>query len=153
MIEVVLLDSGVLSLACQRPGTAGADDCRSWIRSCLGAGGRVVAPAIANYEVRREFLRARKAAAVTRLEAFLRAEPDRYLPLTDEALLMAATLWAQARQQGQPTADPHALDGDAIVAAQALSLGLDVQRFVVATTNVRHISRFVPADQWQNIRL
>jgi hypothetical protein len=60
----------------------------------------------------------------------------------------AAELWAQARQGGYPTAPDPALDGDVILAAQALSLGVPV---VVATANVAHLSRFVPADVWQNI--
>jgi hypothetical protein len=36
-----------------------------------------------------------------------------------------------------------------ILAAQAFTLGLT--DFVIATTNVKHLSRLVPADLWQNI--
>ena len=75
----------------------------------------------------------------------------RYLPITTDVMLLTAALWAQARQQGIPTADVKALDGDVILAAQALSLGLPATDIVVATTNVGHISRFVPADLWSNI--
>jgi hypothetical protein len=39
-----------------------------------------------------------------------------------------------------------------ILAAQALSLGLPSLDYIVATTNVRHLSMFVPADQWGNIK-
>jgi predicted nucleic acid-binding protein len=151
MIEAIVLDSGILSLACQRPGNPNADACQTWLRICARAGARICVPAIANYEARRELLRAGKTAGVARLDTFISADPGNYMLLTDDDLLRAATLWAQARQQGLPTADPHALDVDVIVAAQALSLGLDAQRFVVATTNIRHLSQFVPADLWQNI--
>jgi len=41
------------------------------------------------------------------------------------------------------------LDGDALVAAQAILLGDDV---VVATDNINHISRFITADNWKNIK-
>jgi len=53
-----------------------------------------------------------------------------------------------ARNTGQPTAPDPALDGDVILAAQALTLNTSV---VVATGNVRHLSRFVRAELWQNI--
>jgi predicted nucleic acid-binding protein len=150
--EVILLDSGILSLAAQRPGVQDADACREWIVDCLKAGAKIMVPAIANYEARRELLRARKTAGVARLDAFIRAEADRYLPLLDADLLRAADLWAHTRQQGLPTADAKALDIDVILAAQALSLNLTPARFVVATTNIRHLSRFVPAELWENIR-
>ena len=61
-------------------------------------------------------------------------------------MLRAAELWAQARQQGYPTADPQALDGDVILAAQALTL-----HGIVATDNVGHLARFVDARPWQEI--
>ena len=72
-----------------------------------------------------------------------------YLPLTTAAMRQAAVLWAQARQQGRPTADDKALDGEVILAAQAITLGAtDV---VIATTNVGHLSRFAPAALWSDI--
>jgi hypothetical protein len=72
-----------------------------------------------------------------------------YLPLTTAAMRQAAVFWAQARQQGQPTAGDKTLDGDMILAAQAATLG--ISDVVIATTNVGHLSRFVPAELWQNI--
>ena len=75
----------------------------------------------------------------------------RYLPITTGVMLNAADLWAQVRNAGIATADIHALDGDVIVAAQALSLALAPSEFVVATQNVKHLSRFVPANLWTNI--
>jgi len=62
----------------------------------------------------------------------------------------AALLWAQARQQGQPTAGDKTIDGDIILVAQAVTL--DIPDVVIATTNVGHLSRFVAADLWQNIK-
>jgi predicted nucleic acid-binding protein len=73
-----------------------------------------------------------------------------YLPITTAAMRQAAKFWAQARQQGRPTAGDQALDGDVILAAQAVTLG--VADVVVATTNVAHLSRFVSAETWQSIR-
>ena len=52
----------------------------------------------------------------------MNATPDRYLPLTDDALRFGAELWAQSRRAGRPTADPTALDIDVLLSAQALRL-------------------------------
>ncbi|WP_226889560.1 hypothetical protein [Nostoc sp. MG11] len=49
-----------------------------------------------------------------------------------------------------PLASDKTIDGDIILVAQAVTLAvLDV---VIATTNVGHLSRFVSADLWQNIK-
>jgi len=72
-----------------------------------------------------------------------------YLPLTTAAMRQAAVFWAQARQRGQPTADDKALDGDVILAAQAVTLG--AAEVVIATTNVGHLSRFAPTALWPDV--
>jgi hypothetical protein len=35
-----------------------------------------------------------------------------FLPITDDSLKMAATLWAESRLSGTPTADDSSLDAD-----------------------------------------
>jgi hypothetical protein len=97
--------------------------------------------------VRRELLRANKLLGIAVLDGL--AQQLEYLRLSTDAMRKAAELWSSARQQGQPTAAHHELDIDVILAAQALTLG--VPNVIVATTNVGHLSRFVPADLWQNI--
>jgi hypothetical protein len=59
--------------------------------------------------------------------------------------------WAELRCQGLPTADIRAIDADVILAAQALLAVAVGDTLVVATTNVGHLSRFVPAQRWQDI--
>lgn len=61
----------------------------------------------------------------------------------------AARFWAQARQQGQPTAGDKTIDGDMILVAQAVTLA--VLDLVIATTNVGRLATFASADLWQNI--
>jgi predicted nucleic acid-binding protein len=117
----------------------------------LSNGTRVVVPAIVYYELRRELLRAKKSFGMARLDAFISASPGRYLPLSDEALWLAAELWAKARQEGKPTADANALDIDVIIAAQALSFAPTLGDVVVATTNAKHFSHFVSARHWNEI--
>lgn len=98
----------------------------------------MIVPAIVYYELQRELLRAKKTAGIARLDAFVRAMPGRYLPLSDEALKLAAELWATVRQTGQPTSDRAALDIDVILAAQSLSFGPAPSQVIVATTNANH---------------
>jgi predicted nucleic acid-binding protein len=144
---VVLLDSGPLGLLSHSRRAAIIVTCAQWLASLLATGRRVLVPEITDYEVRRELLRLGRTTAVSRLDALARA--TEYLPLTTPAMRLAAALWAQARQQGQPTAGDNTIDADIILAAQALALG--TPDIVVATTNVGHLTRFVPADLWQNI--
>jgi predicted nucleic acid-binding protein len=148
----VVLDESPLSLITQRRGASpDVDHCRDWLAALLRAGHPVLTPAIAVYELRRELVRADKSVSLNRLDAFLAADPQRYLHLTRPVLDRASELWAWSRRQGKPTADPAALDGDVIIAAQALSLGLSPSGFVIATSNPKHLALFAPARRWQDI--
>src|ERR1035441_7671439 len=80
-----------------------------WLSRCLLNGTRIIVPAIVYYELKRELLRAKKTFSIGRLDAFINAAPGRYLPLSDDALRLAAELWAQSRQAGGPTAESKAL--------------------------------------------
>ena len=144
---VVLLDAGPLGLVTNPKNSPQAIACARWLQSLVAGGTRVLIPEIADYEVRRELLRADKRPGIERLDEL--AGLLEYLPLTTAAMRKAAEFWAQARQQGQPTAGDKTIDGDVILAAQATTLG--IPEAVIATTNVGHLSRFVQAELWQNI--
>ena len=146
MTRAVLLDSAPLGLLTAPPRKLQAQACSRWLASLTAARVRVIVPEITDYELRRELLRAGKPTSVRRLDALARS--TEYLPITTVAMRRAAELWAQARQQGLPTAADNTIDCDVILAAQALTLGVPV---VVATTNLGHLSRFVPAELWQQI--
>jgi predicted nucleic acid-binding protein len=147
MTRVVLLDSAPLGLLTAPPRRINAQACSQWLVGLIAAGIRIVVPEITDYELRRELLRARKSASIKRLDAL--AQATDYLPLSTAVMRKASELWAQARQQGQPTAADNTIDIDMILAAQAIMVGTD--EVVVATTNTGHLSRFVPAELWQNI--
>jgi predicted nucleic acid-binding protein len=118
-----------------------------WAKNMRVAGHRFIIPAIADYEVRRELERAQKPASITELNTW----HDEYLPLSDSALRLASRLWAQARNAGTSTADPKELDGDVLIAAQAVDLGLPASDFIIATTNPAHLSQFARCELWTNI--
>ena len=151
MSLTVFLDTGplgVLTNPKRPPETVAA---LNWAVKMMLAGHRLVAPAIADYEVRRELERAGKTSSLAALDAWNNSYPDRYLPLSDSALRLGSKLWARARNAGTATADPKELDGDVLIAAQALDTGLPLSDIIIATGNVGHLSQFVPADLWTNI--
>jgi predicted nucleic acid-binding protein len=147
----LVLDSGPLGLLTHPQRNAEVVAITEWLSRCLLSGHRVIVPAIIYYELRRELLRAEKIFSLARLETFVTSTPGRYLPLSDEALRLAAGLWAKARQQGRPTADAKDLDVDVILAAQALSFGPAPSDVVIATSNEKHLSQFITAQNWNEI--
>jgi predicted nucleic acid-binding protein len=151
MSRVIMLDTGPLGLLTNPKKTAESRAITRWALDIMAAGHRLMVPAIADYEVRRELERVGQRKGLAQLDAFNTARSDRYLALSDSALRLAAKLWAQARNAGMPTADPKELDCDVLIAAQALTMGVPTSDLVIATTNVGHLSRFATADLWANI--
>ena len=149
MSRVVFLDAGSIGLVTNPKLSPESTLCTRWLQALIISDIRVIIPEIADYEVRRELLRANKVRGIARLDEL--ANSLEYLPITTAAMRQAAMFWAQARQQGQPTANDKTIDSDMILAAQATTL--DVVDVVIATTNVGHLSRFATADLWQNINL
>ena len=146
--RTVLLDAGPLGLATNPGRSDAAAECARWLRELMAGGTSVLIPEIADYEVRRELLRAGKVAGLARLDSL--AAALEYLPITTVAMRKAAELWAEARRAGRPTAGAESLDADVILAAQALTLG--IEDVVVATTNEAHLGRYVAAAVWSEIR-
>jgi len=150
MALTILLDSSPLGMVTKRRGIEEAEACLGWVADCRRAGHRIIAPAVARYEVARELERVGNVAGLQRLALFC-AVPGCYLHLTDSAFQTAARLWAQARTAGLPTADPRELDCDVLLAAQALDLDLPSTNVVIATANVGHLAQFVAAEHWTQI--
>lgn len=158
MSKVIFFDAGPLGIIVnsKTPPSPLTIKAIEWVYALIVEGHRLIVPAIADFEVRREFLRAGMTDSLALLDAWNTAQPDRYLPLTDSALKLAAQLWAQARNGGTLPADPKELNGDVLIAAQILdyqaTYGLAASDIVIASVNVGHLSLFVPSDLWTNIR-
>lgn len=153
---VIVLDTGPLShsvVPFAGPGETPtvSQQCRQWLHDCETAGFLIVVPAIAYYETLRELERRRAFRKIERLKSFVFGQNARFLALTTAHLENAAALWGQTRRSGKPTASNDALDADLILVAQAHSMGLNSSEYVVATTNVGHMTRFVPCAEWTTI--
>ncbi len=145
--RTIVLDAGPIGLVTNPRISPQGVACNQWLQDHLKTGNRVIVPEIADYEVRRELLRAKKMKGLARLDSL--CQQLEYWPITTASMRQAAELWAQARQQGKPTAGDKTIDADMILIAQAKVSG--IPNVVIATTNVGHLSRFIATDLWQNI--
>ena len=146
----IVLDSSPLGLISNPSANADVLAVTQWSRDCLAAGHQLYIPEVIDYEIRRELLRAGKTIGIAKLDNL--KSLFYYLPISTSAMLYAAELWAEARNRGFATGDPKKLDIDVILAAQALTLPPPRSNVIIATSNISHLSRFAPADNWTNIR-
>jgi predicted nucleic acid-binding protein len=148
--RIIVLDSGPLGDACRKRGKPDVEELTSWRIQARANGAIIAIPEIADYEVRRGLLSADATDGIDRLD-LLRKELGFYIPISTEAMRRAAELWADARKQGNATADDKEIDADVILAAQAMLFTGLRDRLVVATYNARHLSRYVDAHHWDAI--
>jgi hypothetical protein len=150
---IVLLDSGPLGMICHPQTTPANQGCKGWFVGLVGAGVSLGIPAIVDYEIRRELLRAGKGPSVQHLDEL--GIEHGVIPLSGDVLKLAAGLWAWARTQKiqMQTAPDAALDIDILLAATAIDLERqEGESVIIATGNVGHLSRFAKADLWSNIQ-
>jgi len=146
----IVLDAGPLGLVTNtNSGNPEAVECAEWLQSLLRSGVRVCIPEVSDYEVRRSLLKIESEKSIRKLDQLASALD--YLPITTPAMRQAAVYWAQARNQGTPTADEKALDGDMVLVGQAHEIGQDGDDVVIATNNIRHIELFADARCWNEI--
>jgi predicted nucleic acid-binding protein len=143
--RIIALDTGPSGIVCDDPRKETVQRITARMTQLLSDGRtQIILPEIADFEVRRKLLSLpHGAASVRRLD----------VPITTAAMRTAAGLWAQARKSGYSTADPSAIDGDVILAAQALEYVGQGDQLWVATGNVKDLARYVgkSARPWEDI--
>ncbi|GEM_PF-136083 len=160
MAEAILLDSGPLGKLVH-PEEDQSREIADWFAFLQERGAEFVVPEIIEFELRRainliEINRFQKRVdkikeedrkkSLERLDEFCQAGNIHRLPLTPEVLRRAAQFWAMERRIGRQSKPDPALEIDLILAAQAESLD-----GIVATDDLRHLSRFGRAHLWHNI--
>ena len=148
-MRLVILDSGPLGLMANPRAGSRPEECRAWATNLTESGIRLFVPEIADYEVRRKRIHINSTQGVRRLD--LIKETLEYAPITTDVMMLAAELWAASRSAGLPTAGPDSLDGDCILAAQAILAGGLTDIATIATDNVAHLSRYADARLWETI--
>ncbi len=154
---IVFIDSGVLGILANPNRVGEVRDCREWLYRLLAKGIYVCSSQICDFEVRRSMI------LESQIKPSLNHIPNldqlqeiiSFLPITSELLKIASVLWATARSQGLPTADNKSLDIDMIICSHWRILQEEFPgRYVaIATTNVKHLSRFTEAKRWRDISL
>jgi predicted nucleic acid-binding protein len=156
-VTIIFLDTGILGSVTSPRKQGLALECEQWMLGLLAKGVNIVSSEICDYEIRRNLIletnlksKAQSLDSLRELESIIT-----FLPITKLVLRTAAELWAEARLNGMPTADNLRLDADAIICAQwrLISAEYPGQICIMATTNVKHMSRFTVAEEWQNIRV
>lgn len=94
MSSLVLLDAGPLGMATNPNTRPEHERCAFWLRALPSYGYTPVLPEIADYEVRRELIRANKTSGLRRLDVL--KSRARYLPLTTEVLTGQTVIVATA---------------------------------------------------------
>jgi hypothetical protein len=154
---IVFIDSSVLGILANPNRIGEASDCREWLYKLLSRSAYVCSSQICDFEVRRSML------LESHHKPHLNSIPNldnlqeiiSFLPITSELLKKASSLWADARSQGIPTADNKSLDIDIIICShwQMLKEEFPARYVVIATTNVKHLSRFSEAKTWRDISI
>jgi hypothetical protein len=155
---IVFLDSGVIGLLSNPNKRDQVLACENWLYGLLAKGVYVVSSDICDYEVRRNLVlesmhferRSQSLAVLDELHEFIEL-----LPVTPQVLIAASDIWAKSRLQGQAMANGMSIDVDAIICAhwELLKEEFPSRYVVIATTNVRHLSRFTEAFEWESIQL
>lgn len=142
------LDTGVLALATYPSSKEKQAECKKWFADRLDSGDRYVIPEIADWELRRKLSHMQFVATLRRLDEL--KDTIRYLPIITPAMQTAAEFWADVGWRDLPTAPDPRVDGDVILAAQAVVLAEETSSALVVTDKLGHLSRFVTARRWED---
>ncbi|WP_107670569.1 nucleic acid-binding protein [Cyanothece sp. BG0011] len=152
---IIFIDTGVLGILSSPNKRKEVIKSQEWLYSCLSRGFNLVSSDICDYEVRRGLLLGGESKiqkqGLNNLDELHNL--INFLLVNPIILRYAAELWAETRRLGIPTAEIDNIDVDIIIGAtcQLLQQEYPGQRVVIATTNVKHLSRFIEAQKWTEI--
>ena len=154
------LDTNTLNFLCNPNNLSEAVECEKWFYTYYTRRVTFYSSDICDYEIRRGLsassIRDGKVSEGLSLLDDLRA--DGYIlfsPIANETLNIASALWARSSVNSQSNKDVKNIDVDIIISAQYQLLVEENpgQRVVVATTNIKDLSIYCEAANWQDIRL
>jgi hypothetical protein len=159
---IIFLDSNILGLIDSGSNYEETLNCTEWFYRSYARGCSFTTSYFCLYEVRRGLLVEQMSGKRAQgLLGLAKLEVDGFLDFTEKehnidikiTLEKAATLWAEASANGRSSRSEKDIDVDIIIAAQYQIL-VDQnpgQQVIVATKNLKHLSRFCNAANWQDI--
>lgn len=152
---LVFLDTNILGILSNPNQLQEVIHCQTWFERLLARGVYFVSSELCFYELKRGLILAKKRGGLGQgLEKLkdLRQLID-VLEVNEQTADLAAEIWSLSRLQGSPTASEISLDIDIIISAhwQLLKQQFKGRYVVIATTNVKHLSLFAEAQEWNKI--
>lgn len=152
---IIFLDTSVLGKLSNPNPYPEALQCQIWFERLSARGVYFTSSELCFYELKRGLILAKKRGdsgqGLEKLKD-LRQLID-VLEIDEQTADLAAEIWSLSRLQGSPTASDTSLDIDIIISAhwQLLKQQFEGRYIVIATTNVKHLSLFAEAQEWNNI--
>lgn len=152
---IIFLDTNILGKLTNPNQLQSAFECQIWFERLLARGVYFVSSELCFYEVKRGLVLAQKKGGISKgIEKIndLRNVVD-FLEINRQVADLATEIWAESRLKGKPTADEKNIDIDIIIAAhwQLLTGEFPGRTIIVSTTNIKHLSSFTNAQEWQDI--
>ena len=157
---IVFLDTNTLNFLCNPNKLSEAIACEKWFYTYYSRGVTFTTSDICDYEIRRGLvassIRSRKESEGLSLLNNLRTDGYiNFLTVTKEVLDIASELWARSSVNSKSNKDVKNIDVDIIISAhyQLLSDNQPGQRVIVATINIKDLSIYCEAANWQDIKI
>lgn len=155
MTKLVLLDCGVLGVITNpHADNVEGEACRKWGEDLRRKGTEVKVPAIADFELRREYVRLEFGESLAELDKLINIYG--YVDIAREALIKAAHLWAEFRRgHGKLEYCDRKLDADMILCGMAyieFNTG-QYEKVTIATNNTRDLQLgWQESYEWRDIQ-
>lgn len=152
---IVFLDTNILGKLTNPNQLPEAVECQVWFERLLAKGVYLVSSELCFYELKRSLVLAASQGGTNRgikklddLRLFVE-----FFPVDRAVAELSSMLWAEARAKNTPTAKADNIDIDIMIAAhwRLLTEEFPGRKVVIATTNIKHLSLFAEAREWQNI--
>lgn len=151
---IILIDSGILGILSNPNESELNVKCENWLYEKF-LRGTILTSQVCKYEVKRSLLLNQKRNLqlaginkLTELENLID-----FISITEEDIEIACKLWVKSIIQGIQVAPEKDINFDIMICTQWERLKKENpgREIIIATDNLRHLTRFAQAQSWQNL--